>query len=146
MSSKYFKIAFGILIITIIASIVIVKLFERPFSNLERKSPDFTTSATIISTAFELDENAANSKYVDQILQIKGRISDLTITDGSSVIILTDETGKSSINCKMRPLDNLNSLKLEKGTEITIKGVCTGYLLDVIMVNCVIVNESSYEN
>jgi hypothetical protein len=39
----------------------------------------------------------------------------------------------------MQAEDNKRALTLRKGQRITIKGVCTGYLLDVIMVRCIIV-------
>ena len=45
----------------------------------------------------------------------------------------------------MGPENNLNVLKLRKDNQITIKGICTGYLLDIIMVRCVLTNDNFNE-
>ena len=48
---------------------------------------------------------------------------------------------KPGIICQMLPEHNLNVLKFKERDSVKIKGVCTGYLIDVMMVRCVFVDE-----
>ena len=117
-----------------------LNLYNKPHLNVDKTNADFVISIQNLLDDYKNDENFANSKYVDQIIQIKGEISDIIIENGNSVIIFKDSTRASSIMCHMSPEENLKVLKLKKDGEITIKGICTGYLLDVIMIRCVVVN------
>lgn len=89
---------------------------------------------------YRKDEIIANKKYVDNVIQIKGEISNISIENGNGIISLKDLKGESSVMCHMSPEENLKVLKLKKDSVITIKGVCTGYLLDVVLVRCIIIN------
>ena len=107
-------------------SIVILyalNLYNKPHLNVEKTDADL-----------------ANGKYVDRVIQISGEISEISIENGNSIIIFKDSTGTSSVMCHMSPEENLKVLKLKKDGEIILKGICTGYLLDVMLIRCVLVN------
>ena len=120
--------------------LVALNLYNKPHLDVEKSNADIIISIQNLLDDYKKDENFANIKYVDQIIQIKGEISDITIDNGNSIIIFKDSTRASSVMCHMSPEENLKVLKLKKDGEITIKGICTGYLLDVIMIRCVLVN------
>ena len=87
--------------------------------------------------AFEGDEYLANKKYLDKIIEVKGNIS--KIEDHKSIYIDT-ENPLSSIIFEMEEGQDITSLKV--GDVITIKGLCTGYLMDVVMVRSILIDQS----
>jgi len=117
----------------------VLNLYNKPHLDIVKTEADIVVNVQNLLNEYKNDENFANSKYVDQVIQIKGEISEITIENGNSIITLKDSTTTSSVMCHMLPEENLNVLKLKKEGEITIKGICTGYLLDVIMVRCILV-------
>ena len=135
------KIAVGIILLVSIGVMVALNLFHQPHIDVKTSDAGIVISTQDILNDYQEDESLANNKYADQIIQIKGVISDISIEDGSSIIIFKDENGLSSVMCHMSPEENLKVLKLKRDKQITVKGICTGYLLDMIMVRCIIVNQ-----
>jgi hypothetical protein len=113
--------------------------------DIKNSNPKFMVTAQQIFKDFEEDELLANKKYVDNLIQINGIIGHISYENGMSIIALKGDNDISSIICQMLPEANSNVLKLKKGKQIMIKGICTGYLLDVMMVRCIIANDGFNE-
>jgi len=133
------------LVLIIISLFFIINLYNKPFIDIKKSNPELVISAQEILSDYQADENLANKKYVDNLIQIKGEIADISFDNGISIITLKDISGFSSIICHMLPEANLNVLKLKKGNQIVIKGVCTGFLIDIMMVRCVLTNDNFNE-
>jgi len=134
-----FRIISGIFIFVIISLFLILKSYNKPHRDIRTSKADLTLNAEYFLKQFLEDEDAASKKYVDNIIQLNGKIFEISTQDGNSVITLKNEHSDAGIICQLVPEDNRNALKLKKGHNVTIKGVCNGFLLDVIMVRCIIV-------
>lgn len=140
MNNKNIKILIGLIILMSIVILYALNLYNKPHLNVEKTEADLVINIHELLDDYKNDENLANGKYVDQVIQISGEISEINIENGNSIIIFKDSTGTSSVMCHMSPEENLKVLKLKKDGEIILKGICTGYLLDVILIRCVLVN------
>lgn len=145
MKTRNFKILLIGLILIIISLFFIINLYNKPFIDIKKSNPKIEITAQEILNDYLADERLANEKYVDNLIQIKGEIADISFDKGISIITLKDTRGFSSIICQMLPEANLNVLKLKKGSQVLIKGVCTGYLIDIMMVRCVLNNDNFNE-
>lgn len=145
MKTRNFKILLIGLILIIISLYFIINLYNKPFIDIEKSNPKIEITALEILNDYQADERLANEKYVDNLIQIKGEVADIKYENGTSVITLKGENDFSNIICRMLPEANLEVLKLKKGAQIMVKGVCTGYLLDVVMVRCVLTNDNFNE-
>lgn len=145
MKTRNFKILLIGLILIIISLFFIIHLYNKPFIDIKKSDPKLEITAQEILNDYQADERLANEKYVDNLIQIKGEIADISFDKGISIITLKDTRGVSSIICQMLPEANLNVLKLKKGKQVLIKGVCTGYLIDIMMVRCILNNENFNE-
>ncbi|MEX2350583.1 MAG: hypothetical protein WD554_06860 [Flavobacteriaceae bacterium] len=132
----------GIIILIGVLTVIIVsvKLYNKPHTDVLASKPDYEVSAKEIINDFSQNEAEANKKYLDQIVQIEGQIKDINTTDGNTVITLSSESSTKNIICTMEPSENKKTFGLATGQKITIKGICTGFLFDVIIVRAVIVN------
>lgn len=142
MKTRNFKILLIGLILIIISLFFIINLYNKPFIDIKKSNPKIEITAQEILNDYQADESLANEKYVDNLIQIKGEIADISFDNGISIITLKDTSGFSSIICHMLPEANLNILKLKKENQVLIKGVCTGYLIDIMMVRCVLNNDN----
>lgn len=108
-------------------------MYHKPVESLENKTPDIKIKASELVIAFETDEQSANQKYLDKILEISGVIDKVQ----NNNIYIKTENPLSSVICEMSGEHSLSEIKPEE--KITIKGLCTGYLLDVVLVRCTII-------
>lgn len=130
----------AILIGILVVSFVFIKMYNKPHTDVYKASPEYVLTAGEIISEFENDEQQANEKYLDKILQIEGVVSSISTYNGNSVITLEAPGSIGAVICTMEPSQNKKILGLEKGKEINIRGICTGFLMDVMLVRAVIVD------
>ena len=133
-------------IITIILGIGIISLFiayqiyNKPHVNVSDTKSDITITADQIINDFSSDETKANRSYLDKIIKISGVISELKVVKQKGIITLKTNHDFGSVLCHLsdKASQKINSLKEEQ--TLTLKGICTGFLMDVILVKCEIIN------
>jgi hypothetical protein len=95
---------------------------------------DITISPKDLLTAFETDENAANQKYLDKIIEVEGTVKAFNQNDSGSSLTLEAGSEISSIICEFEPTNAV--IDLTVGQKVKVKGFCTGKLMDVVLVRC----------
>ena len=95
-------------------------------------------SAVDLYNAFTDNETLADSLYLMQVIQVTGKVVDIKEDTSGTIILLDGGNGMFGISCSLQKTDE-EVKKVEKDSEITIKGICTGMLMDVVLTRCVIV-------
>lgn len=91
------------------------------------------TTATRLFADFSKNESTANSKYLNKVLEVSGVVTNVTInTDQKSVVMLETSDVIFGINCTM----DKNDSSIVVGDSILLVGICTGFLSDVVMIQC----------
>lgn len=133
------KIILVALVIVLIAGFIFYKKYNKPHINISEAKPDISLDSSFLKNSFLEDEDAANAKYLDQIIQVKGTVLKVSSERGKAIITLGEEDAFGNISCHM--LENTPEQEnLKAGQNVVVKGICTGYLLDVILVRCVLIN------
>jgi predicted aconitase len=89
--------------------------------------------------AFESDENAANSMYLDKIVTVTGTVESVTTDTTAVTVYLKESDGLAGVICSFdRKATGISAL--HNGMQVSIKGICTGYLMDVVMNRCSLVS------
>ena len=97
-----------------------------------------TVEATTIFNAFAANTDSANKIYLNKAIQVTGEIMDAKKNqDGKNVVYLKAADPIFGVNCTFKE----DPGALQKGTTVTIKGICTGYLEDVIINQAVLVKK-----
>jgi len=109
--------------------------YTKPLASITDMAIDVSLSAEELLLAFEADESQANIDYLDKVVSISGRVSRVESKDGISTIYLNTENELSYIICQ---LEDPKAMLPAEGSSITIKGICTGYLMDVVIVRSII--------
>ena len=112
-------------------------MYNMKQKDMAKTKPDFVISATNLQKEFEDDETGASVKFVNKVVEVTGIISSVKPTEnnGISVTLLTG-SDFSSVICTFTVVKDAEMLK--QGKEITIRGECSGFLMDVLLNNCVI--------
>ncbi|MBI1783250.1 MAG: hypothetical protein HYR66_18085 [Sphingobacteriales bacterium] len=95
-----------------------------------------TVNAVSLLDDYNKSEADANKKYLDKVVAVKGEVKDVTTNqEGQMVVTLKTSDPMNSINCTMDQKD----AAITQGTNVTLKGLCTGYMMDVYITRCTVV-------
>jgi hypothetical protein len=124
-----------LLIVGIALAFVVIKYtFRKAAPNVADKKADVELTAMALVEAFENNEQAANALYLGKIVIINGTVESVS-HDSLSSIYIKDPASVSGVICGFDQTTS-DITTVHKGEEIHIKGVCTGYLMDVILNKC----------
>ncbi len=113
--------------------------FQRPSRvDVLNSISDDKLSADDLISMFTHDEKLANTIYVEKTIEVKGIIKGISsMNDRRTILLKSKQFTKNFIVCDMMPFGENQVEKLSVGDTIILKGVCKGFLLDVIMLNCI---------
>jgi len=93
---------------------------------------------------FQVDEQKANKTYIEKVIEVEGVVKEISFMNNRHTVLLKSNSfSQSFVMCDMSPLQNNTINELVQGDTVVLRGVCKGYLLDVIMLNCIPINEKT---
>jgi hypothetical protein len=107
-------------------------MYNKPVASLAKKKADVKVTAAQLIADYEANEQAANDKYLGKVIEVSGKITDVTTEEGKLKIHIETSNPMSLVICEME--DNKDGGAPKTGDEAVIKGMCSGYLSDVILV------------
>ncbi len=105
-------------------------------SNADAKS-DVTITANELLTAFQTDENAANTKFNDKVVEVTGEVGTTKQEEGKTIVSLNAGDSMAGVTCELDPTAQHKRTNFNAGDQVTFKCTCTGILMDVVLVRCV---------
>lgn len=136
----YVKIILGVVVFLAVAGIgSALYMFNMQHKDLNKTKPDFVISAVDLQKAFEDNETAATARYVKKVLEVSGVVESVKSVEGN-VLNVTIKSGSdlSSVICTFP--EATDQSKFTAGSTVKVRGECSGYLMDVLLNNCVLVN------
>jgi len=125
--------------ILIAASSYILYQYYKPEKNIVAEKGILLT-ANDLYDKFSSNEQLANQLYLNKVLQVTGEILDIKRTQqGDDVIILKSANPMFGTSCTLTNA-RIAQTTLKPGDKVTIKGICTGYLTDVVLIRSLLVN------
>jgi DNA/RNA endonuclease YhcR with UshA esterase domain len=109
-------------------------MYNKPHTDIAETSVEISISAGKIVEDFSLDETIANRNYLDKIIAVKGVISDTKIENNKGIVSLKSNDDFGSVLCYLSTESTRKISLLKVGDTIVVKGVCTGYLMDVVLI------------
>lgn len=113
--------------------------YERGVSGAAEMKPVATVTAGELLSAYTTDEAAADQRFVgsaDQAIQVSGTIRAMEPvgSDKTNVILETGDP-MAGVVCEFTNTDLPQDWR--SGVEVTVQGICTGMLMDVVLVRCI---------
>ena len=134
-------IIWTIVILVLMGAVVATLYYNKPHRSSSNETAVFTLSATQLIEAFVKDEEAANTQYLDKVLEAHGPIKEWTHDDAGVILPLGEASEFSSVSCKLEPGQEGLLNKMNVGDRVYVKGICTGVLLDVVLSKCIIIKD-----
>ncbi len=128
------KILILISIVFLAAMIAGYRMYNKQHRSVEMEKA-IELTATDLFEAYATNEEETNKNYLDRVLSVTGVISETSYNqDGQPVVILRTNDPLFGIHCTLSE----ENKKVNVGNTVTIKGICTGYLSDVVITSGII--------
>jgi hypothetical protein len=123
----------------VIAAIVGFLLYNKPHRNIASATSDFVVEAPALLQEFTQNEAVANEKYLDKVVAVKGKVKLMTPDDEGNLNLILDAADEmAGVICTIPKADAESAAGVKEGDEVVVKGVCTGVLMDVVLIRCVV--------
>jgi hypothetical protein len=134
--SKKIRYILIFLVLALIAAVVVWKYtFKESESNVASHKTEVTIDAPKLLQAFETNEDSANLKYREKVIQVSGTVGSITKDSLGYSVYLKEKDAISGIICSFDK-SSFDSVRIQPGAQINVKGICMGYLMDVQMNKC----------
>lgn len=129
--NKWLKIILVLAAIGIVVAVMVYKFYiNKPHPDFENLPADFKLKAEVLYNDYISDKAAADLKYNGKIVELSGKVSTIETADTLVVAVFVfkqGDFGDEGIRCTMLPKYNEETKKIAAGTDVKIKGFCSGY-------------------
>lgn len=115
-------------------------LFGRyqPEDSIRTRQADVKISAEALLNDFLRDEAGANENYLNKTLIVSGNVSTFQSDDRGNVsITLNAGSERAGVKCKLDNTVEHRRKEFQLGEEVSLKGICMGFMNNVELVGCV---------
>ena len=135
----YVKVAlFFVIFIALAAILAALYFYNLKATDMSKAKPDFIVTASALQKAFEDDETRASITFINKIVEVTGNIASVKPAENSVVSIsMVTESDLSSVICTFPAVSDPSIFRV--GDQITLRGECSGFLMDVLLNNCALI-------
>ncbi len=138
MSKKLIYIL-SIIVLLFLSGFLFFNFINQKVQTTQKTESVITLSADNLSKEIILIEDLKRfDHFIEKAIQIKGIIKKIESNGNGYTVVLNSENKKINILCKLQVDQNEKIGDLIIGDTITIKGIYKGYLIDMILLNCII--------
>ncbi len=129
---KLLRIALILAAIGLVAAALIWKFYvNKPHDDIDTSTPAYSMSTEEIWKLYTEDLSAADSIYTGKVIELTGNFTRIDKNDSLVSVIFVMEAdsmfGDKTISCMMYQKHNVEAIALTAGTNVKIKGYCTGF-------------------
>ncbi len=142
--ATWLKIVFSLFITGIIAAVLVyVFIYNKPHPDYEKLDAAYTLAAADLYNAFTLNKTVSGNTYNGKVIALTGKLSKVEATDSIMVCVFVFNKGMfgdEGVRCTMLPKYREQARKLQPGSDVKLKGYCTGFNdTDLILEKCSII-------
>ena len=110
----------------VIGGAVFYYLVTEKFDDTKSVKADFTTEAASLIHEFDTNDSLSNAKYRDQMIEIRGRVTEIETADTSAILKIIDTLSGSYLIFDFQQQDALGVKVLQPGDSVLLRGSCSG--------------------
>lgn len=112
--------------------------YTLPMPKVEDLTTDYEFEAGQLYRYYTANEQEADAQLLDKLLLVTGTVKNL-VADGNQLSVILEGHDQGGIICEIdeRLIQQTDLPRI--GQKVQLKGVCTGLLLDVVLVDCVLI-------
>lgn len=111
-------------------------MFKSSEKNLQNEHAERSVSSKELINAYTINEEKSDRLYAGKIIEVTGFIKEISFLNNRNTIILNSNTETFGVICDVNPNQEEKIKLLKKHQKIRVKGICKGFLKDVILLNC----------
>ncbi len=111
-------------------------LYNKPHSSAAGESTDLSVAADSLYHQYQTDEKKADRQYMGKVIAVTGKLTDIQRSGTAEIWILSAQPNGGGVNCQLFAGTKPDRQPMP-GDLVTIKGRCTGFLMDVNLADCV---------
>ncbi|RFM29041.1 OB-fold protein [Deminuibacter soli] len=134
MSTKKI-IFFAVVIVCLAVAAWGYRMYNKPRAGVADQQTDRTLSAAELYRLYAANEHAADSMFLGKVIAVSGVVQSVDQSQPNAPTILLETGAAGTINCSMQPGD---SKPIKQGMQLQVKGKCTGFLMDVNLVDAIV--------
>jgi hypothetical protein len=121
------KLLWGLLILLLILAAVGFYMFNMSGDSVAKKDADHSLTAAALYAEYAKNEKLSNTKYIGKTIELTGTISEISEDQQGATVLMFTEPGEfEGVMCTLDKDQNTRDLKI--GSQVKIKGQCTGKL------------------
>jgi hypothetical protein len=129
-------IAIFLVVAIFITALVVWKwVFKKSDVTMASKKADFEIESGVLLNEFEVNEDSANARFLEKIVIVTGTVNVINQEGQGYSVYLKNSSDVSGVMCSFN-MTALDTNTIKKGDKVKIKGICSGYLMDVILNKC----------
>lgn len=127
-----------VLCFLLIVSILCMKMLNKGIEDThEIETAETFTTNELLSKLQHTQQKLEG--FIEKAIEVEGEIKEITFQDGKYSLILKGDSDKTFILCEMQSNQSVAVEKLQEGQHIKLKGILKGFLMDIILLHCVII-------
>ncbi len=133
------RILIAILILALIGGAIAYRMWNKPHENIAETKSVATVTSSDLFKSYSADEKSANEKYMAKVITVSGKVAESKVEEGKTVVTLQTEDPIGTVVCSLDPYSKQEKTSFAVGDQVSFKGICNGFLSDVIVDRCVLV-------
>lgn len=137
---KHLRIRFILITATalaLIAGLVGLYFYNQTTSDVGSQKPDYTVKAETLYNDFKTEETAAYAKFMNKVVEVEGQVVSVQAEPNQPPVVVLGKEGEAWISCQLHMAPQK---PIVVGEALRIRGICTGYLMEVVLTQCAIVS------
>ena len=127
------KVILTLVVLGVVGASIGFYMFNKPLESVQSMKTEISLDAPTLLAAYEANEEEANTNYLDKIIEVNGQVLKFEESEGKMTVYLDAQNDMSNVIFQLeKPISGL-----DVGQNITLKGICTGYLMDVVLVRAI---------
>lgn len=119
----------------IVGTIVYLYTFRKADLSVASRKADIEINASELLKKFTDNETSANAEFLDKVIVVNGLIDKISEDSTEISVYLKSPEDMAGVMCGFNKT-TIDKSTLKSGSNIRIKGICTGYLMDVVLNKC----------
>jgi len=131
------RIIIGAIVVIAIAVGVALYMYNKPHKDIAGSEADVKIEAVMLFDNYTQDEVTANAKYLDKVISVSGTVGSINRENAEEPSLnLNTNDMMGVVTCQFLPEHAYELDNIQEGDKITVKGQCTGMLMDVVLIRC----------
>jgi hypothetical protein len=130
------KVLAGVIVLIILGGVAGIYLYQKAPNDVSKMDVDLRINADALLSAYEQNEKEATASYTGKVLLVTGTVLSVQLSENNLNVVLTGEGSFYGVNCSFKSDQKSQLESLKQGDTVSIKGLCKGYIDDVILTQC----------